>query len=62
MDERNEPEYQARWEPIEPEPRRNTGRKDGTSGRNFMDTDAFRRLAKRGFDGRPKDTREESDK
>jgi hypothetical protein len=49
---------QGTREHIRPEPVKDRGRKDGRSPRNFIDIEAFRRLAKRGFDGRPKDVRD----
>jgi hypothetical protein len=50
--------YQATWELVELAPLKKTGRNDGKSPRSFIDVDAFRRLVKRGFDGRPKDVRD----
>jgi hypothetical protein len=56
-----EEEYaQGTWEHIKP-PKRIGRRKDGRAPRNFIDVEAFARLAKRGFDGSPQDAREEEE-
>jgi hypothetical protein len=46
------------WQDLEPDSKE---RKDPRR-REILDIAAFRRLVARGFDGRPKDTRKESDK
>jgi hypothetical protein len=46
MSEREDPHYQGVWELVEPERRHVAGRKDGKSGRNFVDIAAFGRLLK----------------
>jgi hypothetical protein len=61
MDDTEEGYAQGTWEHIKP-PKRIAKRKDGRAPRNFIDVEALARLAKRGFDGRPKDAREEEGK